>query len=215
MFMQKCLPSKICITNLHRRVLIKCRLMIWRCKHSANELYNASSYLYIYIGIHIYGYSNERSFKERCYVFLKSIRVLPFFTGSIIEKTIKEIISVYFQAAHHTEQPTDHDPEVFHLLKIRYPETFARVSRSLLVFSYVWSLVRRRIIMLEPILGTLSIWWLVVYANILLLLSPLVLLMIVFLPNFPILLLRRICYIPIESIWNQSISHRIIAASHL
>lgn len=119
------------------------------------------------------------------------------------------------KAAHHTEQPTDHDPEVFHLLKIRYPETFARVSRSLLVFSYVWSLVRRRIIMLEPILGTLSIWWLVVYANILLLLSPLVLLMIVFLPNFPILLLRRICYIPIESIWNQSISHRIIAASHL
>lgn len=80
-------------------------------------------------------------------------------------------------------------------------ETLARVSRSLLVFSFDW----RRIIMLEPILGTLSIWWLVVYANILLLLSPLVLLMIVFLPNFPILLLRRICYIPIESIWPRSI----------
>lgn len=156
----------------------------------------------------MYDYSNERwGFKERCYVFLKFIRVLdyPFFTVSIIEKTIKEIVSVYFQAAHHTEQPTDHDPEVFHLLKIRYPETLARVSRSLLVFSYVWSLDRRRIIMLEPILGTLSIWWLVVYANILLLLSPLVLLMIVFLPNFPILLLRRICYIPIESIWPRSI----------
>lgn len=54
--------------------------------------------------------------------------------------------------------------------------------------------------MLEPVLGTSPIWWLVVYANILLLLSPLVLLMIVFLPNFPILLLRRMCYIPVESI---------------
>jgi len=54
--------------------------------------------------------------------------------------------------------------------------------------------------MLEPVLGTSPIWWLVIYANILLLLSPLVLLIMVFLPNFPILLLRRMCYIPIESI---------------
>ena len=54
--------------------------------------------------------------------------------------------------------------------------------------------------MLEPVLGISSVWWLVVYASILLLLSPLVLLFIVLLPNFPILLLRRMCYIPIESI---------------
>lgn len=54
--------------------------------------------------------------------------------------------------------------------------------------------------MLDPILGITSVWWLVVYASILLILSPLVLLFIVFLPNFPILLLRRMCYIPIESI---------------
>ena len=55
--------------------------------------------------------------------------------------------------------------------------------------------------MLEPVLGISTVWWLVVYASILLLLSPLVLIFIVLLPNFPILLLRRMCYIPIESIW--------------
>lgn len=64
--------------------------------------------------------------------------------------------------------------------------------------------------MLDPVLGISTVWWLVIYANILLLLSPLVLLFIVFLPNFPILLLRRMCYIPIESIW-QSRVHRSIS----
>lgn len=100
--------------------------------------------------------------------------------------------------------PNDHGREVFYFLKTGYLGRLASASLPL-VFSYIQSLDRRRIIMLEPVLGTLSIWWLVVYANILLLLSPLVLLMVVFLPNFPILLLRRICYIPIESIWPRSI----------
>lgn len=55
--------------------------------------------------------------------------------------------------------------------------------------------------MLEPTFGISPIWWLVLYASLLLMLSPLVLLLIIFLPNLPILLLRRMCYIPIESIW--------------
>lgn len=67
-------------------------------------------------------------------------------------------------------------------------------------FLRAWPLRRPGFTMLDPILGITSVWWLVVYASILLILSPLVLLFIVFLPNFPILLFRRMCYIPIESI---------------
>lgn len=54
--------------------------------------------------------------------------------------------------------------------------------------------------MFEPVLGISPIWWLLAYASVLLLLSPLVLLIVLFLPNLPILLLRRMCYIPVEPI---------------
>lgn len=64
--------------------------------------------------------------------------------------------------------------------------------------SYINKLVWGK--MLYPIFGLSPIWWLILYATLLLMLSPFVLVIGIFLPNFPLLLLRRMCYIPIESI---------------
>lgn len=61
---------------------------------------------------------------------------------------------------------------------------------------------------LEPVLGFSPIWWLLLYASLILLLSPLVLVMVVFLPNLPILLLRRMCTIPVESIQSSKNNHQ-------